>query len=224
MSDIGVGKASNTGLTVRAEEFSACMRELQRTLRGSTTFRNIVDHEVARVCERAAELTGNADRQKIRSRVKNRATFKINGKTYNLRDWKTGQVWRVPPSAWAEIQVANKRSLAKRLAAVGITRRSWYDIAKKLGHEIKVPAFVASSHVSAPSEKNTDIKRQNSDSKYGVLIIDRHPLLDVPATQGVRAFYSALTGRIRFYEQNLARGVFDDLKKAAAKYPGMKVT
>lgn len=218
-----IGKASDKGLRLVTKEFTLCLREMERALRGRASHADITDHEVARILEAASRRTGDADRSKIREFVSKRTVFRIDGKKWRTRDWKTGKDWRVPDAIWSEMRNQRQRQLTRKLAAVGITRRSWKDITDKMGQQISVPGFVASASVSVPTSQNTDTGRTVTTRSFIRMIKNKHPLLNVPATEGIQAFFSAVGGRVRFFHENLKRGVFSDIDAVARKYPGMKV-
>jgi len=69
---------------------------------------------------------------------------------------------------------------------------------------------------------NVSFERKESRTGYGILIKNSYPLLRF--ADGYYAFRAAVVGRRRFFEMNLAKGVFNDLKQVAAKYPGIRFT
>jgi len=84
------------------------------------------------------------------------------------------------------------------------------------------PSHHRSSVVSA---NNVDVKRfKVGTADYGVEISNKMPTLDWPATDGIRAFFSAVAGRSGYYRKSRALGVFNDAKQVADRYPGIKVT
>jgi hypothetical protein len=211
-------------LKLKTDEFTAFCRDLRATLGDQTTMQRVVDNEVGRVLEKAMEETDYADRQKIRERVKNRNVFRVGGKKYLIRNYSTGQPWRVPDQVWPKIQDMRNRSLIRKLAAVAITKRSWVDLAEKLGQAIKAPAFVRAAKVSNSGVNgNTLVERttQGNENRYGLRVTNKSPKLGVPGTEGIQAFFTGLAGRIGFYHENLARGVFGSARKTASKYRGI---
>ncbi len=219
-----VGGKADRGLTLKTQEFTGFLREFKAALGNQTTMQRLVDYEVGRALEASLDKTEAADRMKIQERVKNRNVFEVGGKKYLIRNYKTGSPWRVPNRIWPQIQEMKKRSLMRKLAAVGITKKSWLDLAEKLGQVIKAPGYVRNARVSnAGVNGNTEVERTTSGNgnRYGLRITNKAPKLGVPGTEGVQAFFSAIAGRIGFFKQNIAHGVFEEPAKIARKYKGI---
>lgn len=226
MADSGIGASGrqDKGLVIKTEEFSNFLFQMKRTLADKTTMQKLTDYEVGRVLNRALQLTGNADRQKIRERVKNRSKFTFGDKTYWIRQPGGGKDWRVPNAVWGAIKAMRAASLQRKLGAVGITKKSWLILAEKLGQTITAPAFVRRAQVSNPGfDGNTKVERTGSGDRYGVRITNRTPTLGYPGTEGAQAFFAALQGRIGFFHKNVSKGVFDSVKRLSAKYKGIIV-
>lgn len=211
-------------LGIKFDEFSAMLRELKAKLGDSMTMRKLVDHEVGRVLERAIELTGKADEKKIQKRVKNRAVFMIGGKRWSTRDWKTGQSWHVPDAIWSEIEAKRGRSLTRKLAKIGLSKKSWFMVAVKAGIPLdKVPDYVANAHTTiVDTSGNASVMRSGDGGNYTIGIENKMPILQWSPVNGTQALFSAIVGRVKFYENNIARGVFSEMAKIAEKYPGLK--
>lgn len=206
---------------LKAKEFTRFCQDMHSMLGNSAPdLRDLVDHEIARVLEKALQNTDEADRQKIRERVKNRSVFRIGGKRYitNFR----GKRQRVPDAIWAEIEQKRRRSLLRKLAKVGLTKQSFFLLAAKLGQEIKAPGYVmnAKSEFKNPEvQANVSIAREGAGAKYGVMVHNGAPLLRW--TNGRAAWFGALAGRIGFYHQNVKRGVFNKVETVMKKYRGL---
>ncbi len=213
-------------LVIKTEEFTGFLKQLRATLGDRTTMQRVVDSEVSKVLERAVELTGKADRSKIMDRVAKRSVFNVDGKKYLTRDWKTGKAWHVPNAVWSTIEKLRAQSLKQRIAAIGLSKQSFYLIAKKLGFDIAAPAFVKAAVNKQGRDTDSDarIQREQSENKYALMIQDTMPILKFSPPAGKQAFFSALAGRINFYKANVAHGVFDSVAKTAAKYKGVIVT
>lgn len=211
---------NDKGLQVKAGEFTRFLSDLHFRMGAMRpTFQDVIDFEVARVLEKALEKTEAADRAKIRARVKSRAKFEVHGTAY----WTSfrGKPQRVPNAVWAEIGAKRARSLARKLAKVGLTKQSFLLLARLLRQDINAPAYVRQARAefqSAAVQGNVSIVRSGGGNKYGLRINNQIPTLDVPGTQGRRAFFAALQGRIGFYRMNVAKGVFDSVESIAKKY------
>lgn len=218
-----IGKATDFKLQLVTKEFTLAMREMHRRLRNSVTYQQVIDHEVGRVMESAAQKTGSASRQKIRATVARKSIFTVKGKRWGTKNFKTGREWRLPDDVWTGIKVRRDAMLTRKLAAVGITKRSWVDIAEKMGQQINVAGFVQTARVEPNTSANTETRGVASTSSFIRSIKNQSPLLDMPATQGIRAFFAAVAGRVNYFHTNVKRAVFTDLADAARKYKGMNI-
>lgn len=213
-------RANDKGLVLKTTEFTGFLKELKYAVGNRTTMRRVITYEVGRVLERSLALTGAADTGKIRERVKNRSMFMVDGKRYFL-SYK-GKAQRVPDAIWARIPDMRKRSLTRKLAAAGITKKSWLHLADMIGEQIKAPAYVRQAKVSNPGEPGNVRIAWKEEGDACVLMIENNcPMLGYPGTEGTQAFFAALAGRIKFFQQNMARGVYLDAEKAAKKHKGI---
>lgn len=228
---MAIGKITDVQLTAKTQEFSGFLRDLEKKLTQGTTMRQVTDYEVAKVLEMSVELTGKADEAKIRSAVGGLKVITLNGKKQGLFNKKRGQFQHFGDALWGKITRQRKLILHRKLLAVGLTKQSWWLIAQLMGYDVKAPNYVKTALPSRGRSKinpwrNVSIRRDEpKNGRYGIEIWNRMPLLDVPhGPQGVRAFFAAIAGRIGFFRRNLSKGVYDDAKKVAAKYPGIKVS
>ena len=214
--------AGDLRLGVKFDEFSNMVRELQASLRGGASLQRVIEFEVSRILQAAITRTGKADQKKIEVRVKNRATFVINGKRWATRDWKTGQSWHVPNDVWAEIEAKRARSLTRKLNKIGLSKKSWWLVAQKLHMDIEAPAYVKNAHATTfDSSQNVDATKEATNGNFGIAIENRMPILRFVPPGGTQALFSAVTGRTRFFENNVAHGVFTDMDAIMKKYPGI---
>ena len=219
--------AFDKGITVKTEEFTRMTRELKARLGTmDVTFRNVIDAEIAAVLEKAIFNTKFADKEKIKTRVANRSVFRIGGKRYALRDYKTGKPWRVPDAIWAEIEQKRERSLARKIRKIGLTKASFYHLGKAMGFELKAPAYVKRARATldtSGNENNVFVARNGDGSSYGIRIENHIPSLGFPGTEGRQAFFAALAGRIGFYKANVRAGVFNAVQSVVKKYKGFRM-
>jgi hypothetical protein len=221
--------ASDKGLRIKTEEFTRCMREL-RTRLGTIqrTLQQVIDPEVAKVLEKSLALTNKASEIKIRERVKNRQVFMIDNKRIDMRWWpylrrRDGAMMTMPADLQAQVEVKRARILRHKIAAIGLTKNSWWLLSRKLGIPINAPAFVQTAKTNNPAgmENNVAITRSGNGNSYGVKVENYMPILRW--TNGTQAFFSALAGRIGFFRMNVKKGVFNDIANVAKKYPGIMV-
>lgn len=228
---MAIGKIADVRLTAKTVEFSGFLKDFERKLNGTYTMQQIVDGEVAKVLEGALRLTGKASRDKMRSKIGGLKVITLGGKKQGLFNKKRGQYQRFSDAKWAEITTQKKVLLALLFGAIGLTKQSWYLLAQLMGYNISTPDFVIkalpSKHRSAVNSLgNVKIVRTKiGTANYGIEITNKMPVLDVPhGPQGIRAFFSALAGRIGYFKKSMALGVFNDAAQVAKRYPGIKVT
>lgn len=202
--------------TLEVGKFNAAMGEMKARLGNAATMQAIIDFEVARIIERALARTTAAKVGDIRSSHRAREFTTLNGKTYKLSN-------RFPNSLWQAIASKRRESLQRKLAARGLAKQAFLALAEKIGFDISAPGFVRSARTpNHTNAENVDAKRTSAEGKYTLAIAQSSPLNRWAGSRA--AFYGAVVGRRKFFEQNLKRGVFSELTKIAAKYPGIKVT
>lgn len=208
-------------LDVQVDAFNACLRDMQSKLATTHTMEQVVDYEVGRIVNQAIRKTTRATIRSIRRSQYERPPWR----TYDLG---TGQKKyylenRYPNALWAKIQARLEQSLAMKFQARELARRVWVEIIKKLGQRVeasgqaqsaKSGTFVASSAAGVERIRSTGVYGVEIENSFGK---NRW----VGAAQ---ALFAAIAGRRKFFERNVATGVFRDLEQTAKKYPGMTVT
>ena len=88
-----------------------------------------------------------------------------------------------------------------------------------------MPSFVPSATPTTGREYD-DVSAKSVATKRGagVTISNAQPTANLDRVGGARALKRAIDGRVKFFQQNLQRHVFDDVKQIARAYPGVKVT
>ncbi len=203
-------------LRLEIGKFNSALREMSARLSHTIAEERIVEYEVGKIIEATLAGTRAATVSGIRASAETAEWTTYNGKRYKLSN-------RYPNALWRGIAAKRKESLMRKIAARGLAKQSWLALANLIGVEIRAPGFVRSA--TAPTHTNSEnvnIRRDYGARRFGLGISNTSPLLRF--SDGRRAFFSAVIGRRRFYETNLRRGVFGDLAKIAAKYPGLKMT
>jgi hypothetical protein len=216
------GSRRDGGLTIKTEEFSGFLRTLKDKLGDKTDMRTIVDYEMGRVLNRALALTGKASEEKIQAEWKNARMVNVNGRKVWLTNAKTGRAQRLPDAKWANVQSARATGLARTLAKIGASKASFAAIARKLGQEITVPAYVDNVMIKGGVDRFGEVDRREGSVSYGVAIVNKMNVLNY-APNGRQALFAAFAGRIGFYRTNMAKGVFDSIDKLAQKYKGVLI-
>jgi hypothetical protein len=174
--------------------------------------------EVGKVLEKAIEYTPAASRSNIQARFDNKQFTTYSSKVYYLLN-------RYPDALWGNIDSRRKKDLSARLRAIGLSKKSWIDIAQRLGINVKAPAYARNA--VARTGKNyqnvkTSISRQKGKLTIG--IFNSQPTVNLPSVGGRRALQAAIDGRVKFFLGQMALKTFDDAAKIAKKYPGIRVT
>lgn len=215
----------DSGLSVKTTEFSGFLRVLKEKLGDKTDMKTIVNYEMGRVLNRALALTGKADEAKIEARWKNAKALRvggINGRLVWMTNKKTGRPQRFPDATWNMLQSVRATSLERALAKVGAAKASWAAAARKLGQKITVPAYVENVVIKNGVDRFATVDKSEGALNYGVTVLNNMRILN-RAPEGRQALFAAFAGRVGFYRQNMARGVFDSIDKIAAKYKGVIV-
>ncbi len=212
--------------------FNGAMRDMAARLGDPKTQMNVINYEVARIVEKALVLTKAASIAGIRKdwmakdwTTYNKKHYKLNDKPYPFTYPKPRTVngMKYLDGTWSGIQEYRKRLLIKKLGARGLAKRSWLELGISFGQNIKAPGYVVGAISKGHTgRENVSARQQPSTRGYGLVIQNSSPLLQFSDAR--RAFFSAVAGRRRFYETNVAKGVFNDLKQVAKKYPGMLIT
>lgn len=201
---------------VEVGNFNRAMREMQGRLRSTVTLEQVIDYEVAKIVEAALSKTKAATVSGIRQSAETREWTTYQGKKYKLAN-------KYPKALHLAIAEKRKASLTRKLAARGLAKNAWLALARVIGFDISAPGFVAAARRpnGKGNEENVDAQRNYKESAYGLEISNNSPINRWADAR--QAFFAAVIGRRKFYEQNLKRGVFNDLGKVAAKYPGLTV-
>lgn len=222
-ASFATGTRGDAGLSVQFEQFSLMCREIEAALDNTATQRQVIDNEVARVLEKTIANTGKASEEKIVSRVLNRAVFTVNGKKVYVANIDTGKGWHVSDAVWGQVIDQQKQSLARKLAKIGLSKNSWYLIAQAAGFEISAPSYVKNARTTTTNQAaDVSIARDEQTGAYSIEISNSMPVLRSPYVNGAQALFSAVVGRQKFFENNVAKGVFDSIDAIAQKYPGIQ--
>lgn len=216
--------AIDVKLNAKADQFSQCMRDIKAKLGKATTLELVVKHEVARTLEKAADITGHADTGKIMKRVFNKTTFTINGR--RISTMRNGKVNRRANDIIPQIEAARAKLLARKLAAVNLTRRSWYDLAILAGLQVKVAGNIVKAKASAPHaiSENGEVSRVRSNNRFGMRVTNSMPVLRWTNPSGSVALFKAINSRLRFFNRNMKKGVFSDIHEVTQKYRGIQTS
>lgn len=201
-------------LEIKIDDFNAAMIEMQRRLGNAVPKKRVIDFEVGRILDKALAGTDTATKASINDSIKRTEWTTVEGKKYRLTN-------RFPDRVWAKIKAQQAASLARKVAAIGWARKSWYALGLRIGQPINARGSENATVQGRQALDNTAIKRDESDGDYTLKIENNSPLMRW--TNGRRAFFAAVAGRVGFFRRNVANAVFDDLKAVERKYPGLQI-
>jgi hypothetical protein len=154
------------------------------------------------------------------------AGFKPLHQHYRRGDWIDLQ------EAIATVRSALRRAIPAARGAIGLARQSWVQIADDFGTPLeRVPggklsaAGIAKARAAIAStgqQYRNGQAREYSDNRTFVLtLINRLPFGRKIQLDSILARH--VNGRARYFEQNLARGVFDNMAHTLRAYPGLRI-
>lgn len=209
-----------------------------------TPFQAVVDYEAARVIEKTIQRIPAASVSKIRGAHES-AQFTAQPETLYLPETKSGLRarsqarrlkgnkllynlgYRFPDKLWAGIESARKRSLQLKLRARGLAKRSMWKIARMLGLQVRAPGFVTKAEPSDGKNhdaENLSVVKSTSGSRYGIAFENAQPTVNVPGLNVLGILQSAINGRVKYFQTNVKKKVFDSTAAIAKRYPGVKVS
>lgn len=217
-------------VTLDATKFNEAMKQLAKIT--GVSFDKVIDHEVKKILEKSVRGTKAArakyieerftllEGQKPSERLLGRIT--INGKRRNVASIKPtikrgGKTIRNPD--WIILQNKLKQKLAYVKSMRGLAKATWLKQARDLGINIDAPGYVqkAYSRIGTAAAR-TYGKRTTKRKNYVVTLKNAARVPMVRDVQGYGAFKRALNGRQKYFETNLAKGVFKKSEKITEKY------
>jgi hypothetical protein len=216
------------------------------------SLQDVIKGEAAAIIGMTMMETNLADPKKIDARYtytehgENKKTVKeilVNGKITNVRSVKKYGVWvetkkkrywdpkKLNPK-WRPLQKALKFAKERAKRMKGLSKATWFEIAYqlKMTHQISPKKAVTVTMKKAwQNMKGTRVMgvlsgTEKGEAHYTLTMKNFSDKALTPGANGFIAFTKAWGGRIKFFEENLTRGVFNSVKNTARKYPGMSVT
>lgn len=190
--------------------------------------------EVGKVLEGAIRNTKQGSKAKIASRFKN-ATFSAQpAGMYSPKSGRSGVNVtqngfipyflrnRYPDSLWAAMSERRNKSFFAKIGAIGLSKKSWYEIGRRLGLTLKGGNFVkAIASTGKQYPENTATKIEKQKSKLQISIYNSQPTVN--RTGGERALQAAVDGRVKKFLYSIANNTFENAAKIAKQYPGIRI-
>ncbi len=125
----------------------------------------------------------------------------------------------------ATVELINKTTnpglRARRLAARGLLKKVWVQVAAKLGMAVEgVPAYV--DRAAAPGgdyPEDAVASEKGQGTKFSI----EGASFRIYDPRIIGALQRAMNGRANYFRTNLRKGVFDKAEEIAKKYPGLSV-
>lgn len=199
----------------------------------------VVTAELGKVIDRTIELTPAAKVSVLRERFETAQFTAQNPSLYapatpaGLRGrekaklTKNGKILyylknRYPSTLWNTIAEKRKESFLRKLHAVGLAKKSWWNIAQALGLPVKSGRFVSALAVTGKEyPQNFQTSKSVRETDIAVAFINAQPTVN--AIGGARALQTAINGRVKYFLYSVEKGVFDSMDKIARQYPGLKL-
>lgn len=146
---------------------------------------------------------------------------------YPLNNWKLPRkVWVKYRAAASSIRKGASKYAAKLMGARGLAKSTWLNIAKDFGVDyiLKAPVYVKNAKSTSRKRwKNSDGTEFFTMADAFVVMRQRYKNLTQNGFAAI-ILQAAIRARIKAFSKDLERGVFDDAKKRASRYPGVFVT
>lgn len=145
--------------------------------------------------------------------------------------WKTG-TWIDIVEAAADVAYQMRKAIPAGRKAIGLARQSWVQIADSLGIRLEsvqgggalsaAGLAKARTAIAATGRRYTNgLSRQERGARASITLINRYPR---GRNMGMdRTLAGVLIGRVRFFQQNMRRGVFSSIANTARAYPYLTV-
>jgi hypothetical protein len=147
---------------------------------------------------------------------------RLRAKHRSRNGWRVrDEDWAKFKQLWAKDQEDTKKRIKDRIAARGITARSWLEIIDKLqsGDAEGIPEFVRRARpISNRTRTVAVVIATGEKTKYFELTVVNVSGL-AAATGGERKLESAISARRRFFMQSLDKGFYADARFVAKYHP-----
>jgi len=178
------------------------------------TYEQVVKSETQKILEAAARNTIAAQVKLIEANERAQPVRFMNGKIYFMNN-------RYPDALWAQLQAKVKRSIQVSKEARGLSKKSWKQLAERLGFDIDVPGYVAAATTKNGDYPEDAKARENREGSDFSITLQNSRTYSPSVYDAIR---KAMNGREKFFKENLKTGVFKSIETIAAKYPGLKMS
>ena len=185
------------------------------------TYEQVVKSETQKILEAATRNTLAAQVQKIEADINSRIVRTVGGKKYLMKGHPDApRGWRLRDDVWAAVQAQIAASRKRRKEARGLSKKSWKQLAERLGFNVDVPGYVAAATTKNgdyPDDARATETRKGAD--FSITLSNSRTY----SSSVYDAIRKAMNGREKFFQENLKQGVFKSIGEIAAKYPGLNL-
>lgn len=176
----------------------------------------VIDAEATAILNKTISKVPAANVARIRAYYAEREYVTYEKTRYFLKN-------RYPDYLWKELQTYLKQRMNQRIAGRGLAKQSFLKIGQQLRLPVEAPDYVhvATARGRPVYQQVLGTRKSTGPANAALRIYNASPLNRW--VQARVAIMSAIGGRINFFVTNLKKGVFDDMRKVAAKYPGLRL-
>lgn len=232
--------AKAVNIEMDARNLNGALRELSRL--SGKDFRTVVQHETTKIMEGALKRTPAAKVGDIRKNSDDYEFITASAHTYATKGERSAGRYqgfarkkgnhasprvvyyrfnRYPDELWAKLMDLKKKRVQRRIMARGLLKKSWIQVAEKIGIALEgVAGYVAGAN-SGGRDYPEDTKggQRRSISNFEIWgVIER-----VYDWRIIKALSASMRARINYFRTNLKKGVFLKGKEIARRYPGLYV-
>ena len=151
---------------------------------------------------------------------------RVGGKTFHIMNdqfrWSDAR-WSRFQNALQELQ-SKQMDLAAAKRSRGIMAKSWYQIGQSLGIEIDVPDYVKTAQpMNGQTYQDGTANKATTADGFFVDLINSNPIL-INRLRGAEILSRAVQATINQFAIDMEKGVFQDIKTRAQRYPGIFVS
>lgn len=185
------------------------------------TYEEVVKSETQKILEAASRYTVAAQVRSIEAFVRGTVARTVAGKTYLMAgSAHAPRGWRLRDETWTAVQSQISASINRRKEARGLSKKSWKQIAERLGFDISVPSYVAAATTRGGDyPENAQAREDRNGSDFSITLSNSRTY----SASVFDAIRRAMNGRERFFKENIRQGVFRNIETIASRYPGLNL-
>lgn len=113
-----------------------------------------------------------------------------------------------------------KKMTTEWIARRGMPKASWYWMAENIGYELKAAAVVINAAVRGRALKEVSSAEKKEDTN-SFTIVCRNSSIAAIKKDAAGILERTVAGRVKYFEKNLEKGVFESMKTVERSYPNL---